>query len=110
MTYDPDYCPHSLQLESLKKGSDLQKSFTEDTTALNNTFNAEDSPRYTKNTTNARRKKLPPKKGNLNRGYVDDEEGGMEMTEMGKDDGLKKKKKKTVKKKSEDDDEETAVE
>ncbi|XP_030836155.1 jouberin isoform X2 [Strongylocentrotus purpuratus] len=96
-------------LESLKKGGDLQKSFTEDTTALNNTFNAEDSPRYTKNTTNARRKKLPPKKGNLNRGYVDDEDDGMEMAEMGKDDGLKKKKKKTVKKKSEEDEEETAV-
>ncbi|XP_041455755.1 jouberin-like isoform X2 [Lytechinus variegatus] len=97
-------------LESLKKGGDLEKSFNEDTTALNNTFNAEDSPRYTKNTTNARRKKLPPKKGNVNRGYVDDEEQGMEMTEMGKDDGLKKKKKKTVKKKvTEEDEEETAI-
>nr|XP_054754386.1 jouberin-like [Lytechinus pictus] len=97
-------------LESLKKGGDLEKSFNEDTTALNNTFNAEDSPRYTKNTTNARRKKLPPKKGNVNRGYVDDEEQGMEMTEMGKDDGLKKKKKKTAKKKvTEEDEEETAI-
>ncbi|XP_071499976.1 jouberin-like [Diadema antillarum] len=91
-------------LESLRKAGDLQKAAEDDTTALANTFNQEDSPRFSKNTTNARRKKLPPKKGQTNKGFVNDDEDAMEMEDMGEeedgDDVMPKKgKKKGTKKK-----------
>ena len=60
------------QLESLKQGANLRKD-TEDQSILNNTYDGSDSPRFDKNMTNERRRKLPPKKGVENRGFIDDE-------------------------------------
>ncbi|XP_071808073.1 jouberin-like isoform X3 [Asterias amurensis] len=59
-------------LESLKQGANLRKD-TEDQSILNNTYDGSDSPRFDKNMTNERRRKLPPKKGVENRGFIDDE-------------------------------------
>ncbi|XP_071837617.1 jouberin-like isoform X4 [Apostichopus japonicus] len=60
-------------LESLRQSAELVKN-ADDSVLLANTYNEQDSPRFSKNETNARRRKLPPKKGNENMGYVDDDE------------------------------------
>ena len=82
----------------MKEGADLRKD-TDDTAILNNTYDGSDSPRFDKNTTNARRRKLPPKKGMENQGYDPDEAETVDIPpeddEIPKK-GKKKKKKKTV--------------
>ncbi|XP_033123597.1 jouberin-like [Anneissia japonica] len=66
-------------LEQLKEGADLQKA--EDASLLANTYDGTDSPRFRKNVTNERRRKLPPKNGEINKGFEEDEvinTGGLE--------------------------------
>lgn len=78
------------QLESLRQSAELAKD-SDNSVLLANTYNEESSPRFSKNETNARRRKLPPKKGNENMGYVKDED---EERQTSSSKGTKKKKRK----------------
>ena len=82
-------------MQTLKEGADLRKD-ADDEAILNNTYDARDSPRFDKNTTNARRRKLPPKKGAENHGYEEE----VDLAPEEEDKGLPKKGKKKKAKKS----------
>ena len=57
----------------MKQGADLRKDTEEDPSILANTYDGSDSPRFNKNMTNEKGRKLAPKKGVENKGFVDDE-------------------------------------
>ncbi|XP_072046186.1 jouberin-like [Amphiura filiformis] len=83
-------------LQTLKEGADLRKD-TDDAAILNNTYDGSDSPRFDKNTTNERRRKLPPKKGVENQGYLQDEAGVVDIPPEDEERPKKGKKKKIKK-------------
>lgn len=87
-----------FQLESLRQSAELVKN-ADDSVLLANTYNEQDSPRFSKNETNARRRKLPPKKGNENMGYVDDDEEENRPQEVDDEEERPTSKGKKVKKK-----------
>lgn len=79
------------QLESLRQSAELAKD-SDNSVLLANTYNEESSPRFSKNETNARRRKLPPKKGNENMGYLKDGDEERQTSSSSKETKKKKRK------------------